>query len=265
VATDVHTSVHVVGDRPMLERHAGDGHEHDHDHVPGLHHHFDDMEQQRETHTLGMWAFLVTEIMMFGGLFFVYTLYRWQYHNAYVIGSRHLNINLGTINTFVLLFSSLTMAVAVHAAQLGHRKKLITFLVITMILGAAFLGIKAVEWGTDYREGLVPGLAWNYFQNPHNAAEIAKLAAENVLPNHVMMYFIIYFCMTGLHALHMVIGLTIVGIVAFLGSRGRFENGNEQPVELVGLYWHLVDIIWIFLFPLLYLIGGFHPGGGGGH
>jgi cytochrome c oxidase subunit III len=266
VATDVHTDVRVVGDRPILEGHAGDGHDrwHEHDHVPGLHHHFDDMKQQRETTSLGMWAFLATEVMMFGGLFFTYSLYRWMYHNAYIIGSRHLNITLGTINTFVLLFSSLTMALAVHAAQEGKRKKLVLFLIVTMILGAAFLGIKAIEWGTDYREGLVPGLAWFYFQE--NARAAAQVAAAGITPNHVMMYFVIYFCMTGLHALHMVIGLTIVGITTWMSSRGAFENGNEQPVEIVGLYWHLIDIVWVFLFPLLYLIGGFHPGGlGGGH
>jgi len=261
VATDVHTDIHVVGDTPALERHAGDGHGHGHQaHVPWLHHHFDDMVQQRETTALGMWAFLVTEIMMFGGLFFTYSLYRYMNHDAYTIGSRHLNIILGTGNTFVLLFSSLTMAMAVHAAQERHRKKLIFFLVLTMILGAAFLGIKAVEWTADYHEGLVPSLNWN-------PAMWEPPVQDTGLSNRVMMYFVIYFCMTGLHALHMIIGLVVVGITAFLGARGQFTNGNDQPVELVGLYWHLIDIIWVFLFPLLYLIGGFHPGGviGGGH
>lgn len=229
-------------------------------------HQFDDLPQQRECLTLGMWLFLATEVMMFGGLFFTYSLYRWKFPGAFNAGSEHLNIQLGTLNTFVLLASSLTMALAVHAATDGKKKVLILFLGITWLLGAAFIGIKAVEWTLDYYEGLIPAVAWFYYDNPHHAGEVQKLAAAGTGVHHVMMYFVIYFCMTGLHAIHMIVGLALVGYFMFLAWRGQFSGGNDQPVEILGLYWHLVDIIWVFLFPLLYLIAGFHPfGKGGGH
>ncbi|HEY3283778.1 MAG TPA: cytochrome c oxidase subunit 3 [Armatimonadota bacterium] len=225
-----------------------------------LHHHFDDLEQQREATGLGMWLFLATEAMMFGGLFLAYTLYRWMLPESFAVGSKHLNIALGTGNTFVLLFSSLTMAMAVHAAATKNRRTMVLFLMVTWVLGAVFLGVKAVEWTADYHEGLVPAVSWHYFgEHPE---QVSLLARHGEGPNHVMMYFVLYFCMTGLHAIHMVIGLLMVGIMILMGARGAFTQGNDQPVELVGLYWHFVDIIWIFLFPLLYLIVGFHSLGG---
>src|SRR5687768_8196527 len=135
--------------------HAPAAHEAAHEHHGPLHHHFDDMAQQRECTSLGMWLFLATEVMMFGGLFFTYSLYRWKYPGAFEAGSGHLNIQLGTLNTFVLLASSLTMALAVHGATDGKKKVLIFFLGITWLLGAAFIGIKAVEWTLDYNEGLI--------------------------------------------------------------------------------------------------------------
>ena len=236
-----------------------------------LHHHFDDMEQQRECNSLGMWSFLATEIMMFGGLFFAYSLYRWLYQGAFHQGSEHLNTMLGTANTFVLLFSSLTMALAVHAASTKNREKLVLFLCLTFVLGAAFMGIKAVEWTADYSEGLIPAVRWTFYDEPQNRHFVDALTAQGLNPDHVKMYFVLYFCMTGLHAIHMIVGLGIVGTVIWMAWKGKFTNGNDQPVEIVGLYWHFVDIVWIFLFPLLYLIGGFHPftqgtgGGGGGH
>ena len=248
---------------PADLEHAGDGHAHGHG---LLQHQFDDLGQQRESFTLGMWLFLATEVMMFGGLFFAYSLYRWYFPDAYETGSAHLNITLGTINTFVLLFSSLTMALAVHAAVERDRKKLLIFLSITWVLGFAFLVVKAFEWTHDWHIGLIPGLNWFYYQQ--HPEELAELARLNLGPQHVQLFFTVYFCMTGLHAIHMIIGLLMVGYFIFLGSRGFFTNGNDQPVEILGLYWHLVDIIWVFLFPLLYLIPGFHPfagGGGGGH
>jgi cytochrome c oxidase subunit 3 len=236
---------------------------HDHDeHGNGAHghtahphwlmHHFDDLAQQRETITLGMWSFLITEIMMFGGLFFVYTLYRWMYHPAYVVGSHQLDWKLGTINTCVLLVSSLTMALAVHAAQLRDKKKLILFMVLTAILGLAFLGIKAVEWTHDWHIGLIPGLNW-----------APQGVPANVDPMNLQLFFVIYFCMTGLHAIHMIIGLSILAYFIWLARKGDFSEGNDQPIELFGLYWHFVDVVWVFLFPLLYLTGGLVTGGGG--
>jgi cytochrome c oxidase subunit III len=234
-----------------------------HGHGPAhLHHHFDNLEQQRECTSLGMWSFLITEVMMFGGLFFAYSLYRWRFPVGFHEGSKHLVILWGTINTFVLLFSSLTMALAVHAAVTRNRKRLVAFLVATWILGAVFLGVKAVEWKTDFDEGLIPGLAWHYYDKPEHMAELQHAGGT---PEQVLMYFIIYFSMTGLHALHMIIGLGIVGYMAWLAQKGVFTNGNDQPIEITGLYWHFVDIVWIFLFPLLYLIAGFNlfkPGGG---
>jgi len=231
-----------------------------------LHHHFDDLAQQRECNSLAMWSFLATEAMMFGGLFFAYSLYRYLYPGAFHVGSHHLNITLGTANTFVLLFSSLTMALAVHAAGIGNKNRLVLCLGLTWILGASFLGIKAVEWTADYHEGIMPAVNWHYFdpgntEAQHELEEYTQQHHQVVTPHQVMMYFVVYFSMTGLHALHMIVGLILVGAMMWLGTRGKFMNGNDQPVEIAGLYWHFIDIIWVFLFPLLYLIAGFHPGG----
>jgi cytochrome c oxidase subunit III len=231
----------------------------EHGHSSVLHHHFDDLDQQRECNSLGMWSFLATEVMMFGGLFFAYTLYRWLYPGAFHVGSHHLNITLGTANTFVLLFSSLTMALAVHSAAESNKKWLVTWLAITWVLGASFLVIKGFEWTADYEEGIVPSLNWSYYDNPREPEHNRELEEQHTTSHAVMMYFVIYFSMTGLHALHMVVGLILVGTFMWLGSKGLFAKGNDQPVEIMGLYWHLVDIIWIFLFPLLYLIAGFRP------
>jgi len=231
--------------------------EEEHEHLPFLHHHFDDISQQRESTTLCMWLFLATEAMMFGGLFFAYSLYRWMYGAAYVVGSKHLNILLGSINTLVLLVSSLTMAMAVYNAATQSavpdpnvvrrkRRLLVSLLWSTWILGAMFIGIKGVEWTTDYREGLVPAVRWNFYDNPQHVEE-DHLAESGVHPDQVKMYFVLYFSMTGLHAIHMIVGLILVGVFIRLSARGQFANGNDQPVEIMGLYWHFVDIIWVFL------------------
>lgn len=235
-------------------------------HVPDqavLRHQFDDLEQQRESINLGMWLFLATEAMMFGGLFFTYALYRGAYPDAFRIGSQHLNVGLGTINTFALLLSSLTMALAVHAAAVAHTRRLILFLAATALLGGVFLGTKAVEWTHDYQVGLIPGLRWTYYDT--HPGEAGRLALVHLAPYHVQMFFVVFFSMTGLHALHMIVGLGLLGVFIWSASRGRFAGGNDQPVEIVGLYWHFVDIIWVFLFPLLYLIAGFRPFAAGGH
>jgi len=247
-----------------------DGQAHGHEHSL-LHHHFDDMEQQRESTALGMWTFLTTEVMMFGVLMFVYSLYRFKNHEEFLAGSHSLNFKLGFMNTLVLLVSSLTMAMGVHAAQLKQKKRMMMFLGATWVLGLTFLVIKGFEWTADYHEGLVPGVNWD--PRPH--LEVVKdyffTPQGDVNPGFKLqsyqMYFVIYFCMTGLHAIHMVIGLGLVAYFMWLGKRGHFTNGNDQPVELLGLYWHFVDIVWVFLFPLLYLIGGGHVATlfGGGH
>ena len=212
-----------------------------HPHHPALAHHFDDLEQQKEASTLGMWVFLVTEVLFFGGLFMVYTVYRNWYPDAFAAASHSLDITLGTINTAVLITSSLTMALAVHAAQLGQRKLLMLFLLATMALGAVFLGIKSVEYYQKFVEHHVPGAGFN-FEEPQYAV-------------HAQIFFSLYFVMTGLHALHMIIGFGIMTFMLWWAWRGTITAEYYSPIEIAGLYWHFVDIVWIFLFPLLYLLG----------
>jgi cytochrome c oxidase subunit 3 len=207
---------------------------------PALAHQFDDLAQQKEVATLGMWVFLVTEILFFGGLFATYSVYRMLYADAFTAASRELVVWAGTTNTAVLITSSLTMALAVHAAQLGQRRLLIVFLVITMALGCAFLGIKAFEYYTEFAAHHIPGAGFQF-------------EAEHF--RHAQIFFSLYFVMTGLHALHMVIGLGIMAVMLWWSARGIITAEYYNPIEVSGLYWHFVDIVWIFLFPLLYLIG----------
>jgi cytochrome c oxidase subunit 3 len=205
-----------------------------------LAHHFEDLDQQREAASLGMWVFLVTEILFFGGLFTAYTVYRTAYHEAFEAASHHLSIGLGGFNTAVLILSSLTMALAVQGAQVGNRRMLAGFLILTILLGSVFLGVKVVEYRAKFVEHLIPGAGFA-FEAPHE--------------RHAQIFFSLYFAMTGMHAMHMVVG---VGLLAWLvaGARaGRFTSEYHTPVEMTGLYWHFVDIVWIFLFPLLYLLG----------
>ncbi len=209
---------------------------------PALAHHFDSLEQQKEASTLGMWVFLVTEVLFFGGLFATYLIYRNWYPDAFAAASHELDVTLGTINTVVLITSSLTMALAVHAAQLGQRRLLLIFLVATMTLGAVFLGIKSVEYYHKFAEHLIPGPGFQFEKEP-------------VHVRHAQLFFSLYFVMTGLHALHMVIGIGIMLVMWWWSWRGTITAEYYSPIEISGLYWHFVDIVWIFLFPLLYLIG----------
>ena len=225
--------------------HAPDGHD-GHDHHKGLAHHFETYDQQRESSSLGMWLFLVTEIMFFGGMFLVYTLYRGQNPTAFAAGSHELDIKLGVINTAILIGSSLTMALAVRAGQLGKSKAIVGFLVATIVLGGAFLGIKSVEYSHKFHEHVVPG---------ENFAFTGEGKFVGVDEGGVEMFFSIYFAMTGTHALHMVIGIVIMLFMLLPAWRGKWDENNHNFVEGFGLYWHFVDIVWIFLFPLLYLLG----------
>jgi cytochrome c oxidase subunit 3 len=209
------------------------------------------MEQQREAGALGMWVFLVTEIMFFGGMFFAYTLYRTKYPLEFASASNHLDLTLGTVNTAVLILSSFTMALAVYSAQVGKRRNQIISLVITMVLGLTFLGIKAVEYYDKYRDHLIPGRLFP--SNPFSPAGVHLLAGAN--PQKVEMFYWIYFAMTGMHAIHMIIGVGVLSVILYYSVRGRYGPEYHNPVEVSGLYWHFVDIIWIFLFPLLYLLG----------
>jgi cytochrome c oxidase subunit 3 len=226
-------------------------------HHPALAHHFDDLGQQKEASTLGMWVFLVTEVLFFGGLFLTYTIYRGLFPAAFAAASHHLDVTLGAINTAVLITSSLTMALAVRAAQLGDRKTLLTFLVLTMILGGAFLGIKSVEYYGKFAECRageschIPGPAFKFERA--RAGEPSHTSREDA--QHAQLFFSLYFLMTGLHALHMVIGIGIMLVMFWWAWRGTITADYNSPIEISGLYWHFVDIVWIFLFPLLYLIG----------
>jgi cytochrome c oxidase subunit 3 len=200
---------------------------------------FDDIEQQVDATNLGMWIFIATEVMIFGGLITAYIIFRSMFAEAFAQGSRHLNVTLGGINTAVLLGSSLTMALAVRSAQLGRRRAAALFLVATMVLGAGFLGIKAVEYRHEFVARLVPGFDFSGGRGQERGFEI---------------FFLLYFFMTGLHAIHLVIGIVVVAIIAALLARNWFSGNGAVHVEVTGLYWHLIDIVWVFLYPLLYLI-----------
>ena len=215
-------------------------------HPPGFAHQFEDMQQQREAGNLGMWVFLVTEILFFGGMFTAYIVYRLLHYESFVTGSHLLEVKFGATNTYVLICSSLTMALAIRSAQTGKRKgQIIFWLILTMIFGALFLGLKfTFEWRHDYIEHIVPGFGFQY------RPEWGSLGPE------VQMFMCFYFFMTGLHALHMIVGLGILTVLVIMTARNKFSPEYYAPLEISGLYWHFVDIVWIFLFALLYLIGG---------
>jgi cytochrome c oxidase subunit III len=227
-------STEVVGD---IRVNSPDGH------APvatALAHHFENLEQQREAGTLGMWVFLVTEVMFFGGLFLAYIVYRTLYPAAFAAASHHLDVPLGGVNTIVLICSSLTMALAVYSAQVGARRLTVMYLATTLLLGLVFLTIKLTEYKHKFEEGLIPGRGFKF---------------EGPLRADAETFFSLYFSMTGLHALHMVVGVGVMSVLIVMAWRGKFTPEYHAPVELSGLYWHFVDIIWIFLFPLLYLVG----------
>lgn len=210
-----------------------------------LRHHFATVEQQKATSTLGMWVFIAQEILFFGGLFGAYAVYRNLHFDVFATGSHHLDLKLGLFNTIVLIASSLTMAMAVHSAALGQRRRIVGYILATIFLGGVFLGVKVIEYKDKFDHHLVPGHHFSGHTLGLGGAQ--EKAAE--------IFYSLYFAMTGLHALHMIIGIPILATIAVFAWRGRYSVEYNTPVELVGLYWHFVDIIWIFLFPLLYLIG----------
>jgi cytochrome c oxidase subunit III len=289
---------------------------HDHHyHPPGLQHQFDDMAQQQDSVTIGMWAFLVQEIMFFGGLFTVYLVFRSKYPMAFAAGSNHLNVIMGFANTLVLIVSSLTVALTVYYAQKGNRNMQVILIVLTMAFGATFLGVKYFEYADKYHHGLVPVNGLNekiresekkeseteskteakteeHHANPrgdfqwrdedkhgikivleaqkeHHLTKFEELAYftngeyDNAkFTDKVRIFFWIYFVMTGLHALHMIVGLGLMTWLLIMAWRGTYSAEYYAPVEISGLYWHFVDIVWIFLFPLLYLLGRHFLAGG---
>jgi cytochrome c oxidase subunit 3 len=208
--------------------------------APELKHHFVNLEAQKEASTLGMWVFLVTEVLFFGGMFTAYVIYRATYRRAFEGASNLLDIKLGAFNTAVLILSSLTMALAVWASSLGRKKLIVLFLLLTIVLGATFLGVKVIEYKQKFDHHEVPG--------PH-------YVSPDGLPPQTELFFSLYFCMTGLHALHMIIGIGLLLWLLRRAQRGDFTPRYNTPVDMVGLYWHFVDVVWIFLFPLLYLLG----------
>jgi len=275
-------------------------------HEPGLQHQFEDMGQQEESVSIGMWMFLVQEIMFFGGLFTAYLVFRSRYPMAFAAGSNHLDAFWGGLNTLVLIVSSLTMALTVYYAQKSNRNMQVILIVLTMFFGAVFLGVKAIEYTDKYNHGLVPvaGLNKRIKEDPnahhetkpcwdvdHNApvvehpnprgeflwtdCSLAKQAEDgkfltaservgyysngvidaNKFRDKVRIFYFIYFVMTGLHALHMIVGLGLMTWLLWTAWRGNYTADYYMPVEMSGLYWHFVDIVWIFLFPLLYLLG----------
>jgi cytochrome c oxidase subunit III len=218
------------------------GHEHAHEnHDPYLKHHFATSEQQMDADMLGMWSFLITEVLFFGGMFAAYAVYRNMYYDAFASTSKYMDVTMGAANTVVLICSSLTMAMAVRASQLSRRTDLIRYLYLTMLFGTIFLGVKAYEYHSKYVEHLIPGLGFQY--------------EETQFIHYAQILFFLYFCMTGMHALHMIIGLGLLSWLVVRSYKNEFSSAYYTPVEMVGLYWHFVDVVWIFLFPLLYLIG----------
>ncbi len=201
-----------------------------------LNHQFEDLQQQYEAANMGMWAFIAQEIMFFGGLFAGYTVYRFKYLGAFIEGSNYLPLELGALNTAVLIASSFTMAMAVRAAQQGAKNPLLRWILATMALGTTFLVIKAFEYADKYHHGLLPGFSFDG-------------------SGQLKIFFSFYFAMTGMHALHMIIGLGLMVWLIPKIRRGTYTSEYFSPIENFGLYWHFVDIVWIFLFPLLYLIG----------
>jgi cytochrome c oxidase subunit 3 len=242
-----------------------------HAHHPAQQHHFDTMSQQKEAAVLGMWVFLLTEILFFGGLFVAYMIYRVWYFDAFAEASRSLSLFWGGLNTAVLIGSSLTMAMAVRGAQTNKRRATVNWLILTMILGTVFLGVKVIEYADKFEHHHVPGP--NFVWASEHAAPAAEGGAEHAaapapaasehrqlslspdqLQGTTQLYFSLYFTMTGLHALHMIIGIGLMSVITWMAWKGRFDAEYYTPVEMSGLYWHFVDIVWIFLFPLLYLV-----------
>ena len=231
----------------MSDSHAIAAHGETHD--PALLHHFATEEQQKDASNLGMWIFLGTEVMFFGGLFCAYLIYRLLYFGDFAAASKSINAALGGTNTAVLICSSLTVVLAIWGAQTGRRALMLGSLVLTMLFGLGFLGIKGVEYHDKFVENHVPGASFSFEHE-----EIPGHPGQYANPRHAEIFFALYFIMTGLHALHMIVGLGIFTWLLWAAWKGRFTPHYHTPLEIGGLYWHFVDIIWIYLFPLLYLI-----------
>lgn len=220
---------------------SGHGHGHDdHDHPVWMQHHFDTAAQQESASKLGMWLFLSTEVLMFSGLFLAYAIARYLYPDMMLQAHEELSIPLGATNTVVLITSSLTMALAVRAAQVGNQKQLKLQLILTILFACTFMVVKYFEYTAKIEHGMLPGNA--------------LYTAGGTYPGGPQLFFGIYFMMTGLHGIHVLIGIGVLLWILLRANKGHFGPEYYTPVENVGLYWHLVDLVWIFLFPLLYLV-----------
>jgi cytochrome c oxidase subunit 3 len=214
----------------------GDAHAHGH---PRLQHHFQDMRTQQHAVRLGMWLFLATEILLFGGLFCAYSAYRTLYPEAWKACSEHTDRFFGMFETFDLIFSSFTMVMAIHFTRVNKRKLSVLMLLITMACGLGFLVMHGFEYYHEFSEGALPGKYYHF---------------DEVTATGAPMYYAVYFLMTGLHSAHVLIGVCVLGVICIFTARGEYDASYDHPLDLGGLYWHLVDLIWIFLFPLLYLV-----------
>jgi cytochrome c oxidase subunit III len=213
-----------------------------HEHPKGLQHHFATFEQQLDATKIGMWLFLGTELLLFGGLFVGFGMMQSMHYDAFKESHHHLDKNLGFLNTVVLLISSWTAVMSVWAAQNGKRKALIRFLATTILLAGVFLVVKFFEYHHKFEEGLLPGVFYS-----HHGDHVGDLNGHRI-------FFSFYFMMTGLHGIHVVAGMAALGYILRRAVRGDFTLDYWGPVDIAALYWHLVDMIWIYLFPLLYLI-----------
>lgn len=202
-------------------------------------HHFDNAEHEFDSAKLGMWAFLIQEVLFFGGLFVAYFIFRGMYPQMFIEAHHHLSWQLGSLNTVFLITSSFTMVMAVRSAQVSDKNKMILFLSLTFLLAGGFMCVKYIEYMTKIHHGYLPA-RWFFGEGTFETLPI---------------FFGLYFAMTGLHGLHVLVGMGLILWLIIRGNRGEFHAGYFTPVEMVGLYWHLVDLIWIFLFPLLYLVG----------
>jgi cytochrome c oxidase subunit III len=236
-------------------------HEAEHGHhasLPQHRHHFETEGQQREAGSFGMWLFLLTEIMFFGGMFFSYLLYRNWYYDAFVAASNTLVIGWGAVNTVFLISSGFCMALAVWSAEVRNRKMLVLMLWLTTFFGVLFLGVKAIEYTQKFKDHHVPGANFSIAEfTKTQYGPDGKVTVQGLRPDvaqKTQIYFFLYFAMTGMHALHMIIGIGLLFWLIWRAQRGEFTEGYVAPIENFGLYWHFVDIVWLFLFPLLYLI-----------
>lgn len=209
-------------------------------HPSFLHHHFTDVEQQKDSAKIGMWFFLLTEVLTFGGLFCAYAVYRAWHPEMFFEAHKVLSVPMGTLNTVVLITSSLTMALAIRCLQINKSRQAIIHLALTFALAGTFMVVKYFEYTHKIHVGQLPGRFY----------EFGDIAATNP---HI--FFGLYFAMTGLHGLHVLIGMALILWLIIRVRKGHFSSAYYTPVEMTGLFWHLVDLIWIFLFPLFYLIG----------